>query len=57
MFHNSKVMEMLVDELALAEAEIALGLKSCRNKSDSLPIVLWMYGFISLQQLDRLLQL
>jgi Protein of unknown function (DUF2949) len=56
-FHNSKVMEMLIGELSLAEEEIALGLKSCRSKADSLPIILWKYGFISLQQLDRLLQL
>jgi hypothetical protein len=54
--HNSKVMEMLIGELALAEAEITLALKSCRSNSDFLPIILWKYGFISLQQLDRLLQ-
>ena len=54
--HNAKVMEMLIGELALAEAEIAQALKSCRANSDLLPIILWKYGFISLQQLDRLLQ-
>ena len=55
--HNSKLIETLIGELAVAEAEIALALKSCRSKSDSLPIILWKYGFISIQQLDRLLQL
>jgi Protein of unknown function (DUF2949) len=55
--YNSKVMAMLIGELKLAEAEIALGLKSCRGKADSLPIALWKYGFISIQQLDILLQL
>jgi hypothetical protein len=55
--HNAKVMEMLIGELALAEAEIALALKSCHANSDLLPINLWKYGFISLQQLDRLLQI
>ncbi|MGA7952165.1 MAG: DUF2949 domain-containing protein [Gloeobacterales cyanobacterium] len=55
--HKAKVMEILVGELALAEAEIALALKSCHTNSDLLPIILWKYGFISLQQLDRLLQL
>jgi hypothetical protein len=54
---NSRVMEMLTGELELTEEEIALGLKSCRSKADSLPISLWKYGFISIQQLDRLLQI
>ena len=44
----------LVNELGLDESSIEIGLKlSIRNKTP-LPILLWSYGFLTIEELDKL---
>ena len=44
----------LLNELGLEESAIELGLKlSIKNKT-SLPILLWSYGMLTIEELDKL---
>ena len=48
------VINFLFNELGLTESCIELGLKlSIKNKT-SLPIVLWSYGMLTIEELDKL---
>lgn len=41
-------------DLALPWASIELGLRHAEDAPDLLPMVLWQYGLVSLQQLDQI---
>ncbi|MBO6970351.1 MAG: DUF2949 domain-containing protein [Prochlorococcus marinus CUG1431] len=44
----------LIDEIGLDESSIELGLKlSIKNKT-ALPILLWSYGMLTIEELDKL---
>ena len=44
----------LVDEIVLEESSIELGIKlSIKNKTP-LPILLWSYGMLTIEELDKL---
>ena len=44
----------LMDEIGLEESAIELGIKlSIRNKTP-LPILLWSYGMLTIEELDKL---
>ena len=53
--HFSKPMIIyLINEIGLDESSIELGMKlSIRNKT-SLPILLWSYGMLTIEELDKL---
>jgi hypothetical protein len=50
-----EIISILLDEMEVTESEVSLGLKQCETESGYLPIILWKYGLISLQQLDQIL--
>ena len=51
---SENLILFLVDEIGLDESVIELGLKlSIRNKTP-LPILLWSYGMLTLEELDKL---
>jgi Protein of unknown function (DUF2949) len=50
----TNLIQFLQDELALPKAAIALALKRCEQKINLLPIVLWQYGLVTLEQLDQI---
>ncbi|MDG2990001.1 DUF2949 domain-containing protein [Candidatus Synechococcus calcipolaris G9] len=50
----TRLIEFLQRDLALPNAAITFGLKHCEEKVNLLPIVLWQYGLVSLEQLDRI---
>ena len=50
----SALLQFLRDELALPETSIELAVRHCDHDSSLLPIILWQYGFITLQQLDQI---
>ena len=51
---SENMILFLVDEIGLDESVIELGLKlSIRNKTP-LPILLWSYGMLTLEELDKL---
>ena len=53
-YFSENMILFLVDEIGLDESVIELGLKlSIRNKTP-LPILLWSYGMLTIEELDKL---
>ena len=51
---NKEIIVYLFNELGLDQTSIELGIKlSIRNKT-SLPILLWSYGMLTIEELDKL---
>lgn len=50
----TKLVEFLQEELALPKAAIALATDHCEQKLNLLPVVLWQYGLVTLEQLDQI---
>lgn len=49
---TAKLTEFLQTEYALSTGEIEIALRSTRQNNGPLPIVLWQYGLVTIQQLD-----
>jgi Protein of unknown function (DUF2949) len=50
----TRLIDFLQNELALPKAAIALAVNHCEQKLNLLPIVLWQYGLVTLEQLDQI---
>lgn len=50
---QAKLVQFLREELAIPAAAIALAERQQDYPSSHLPMVLWQYGLITLEQLDR----
>jgi hypothetical protein len=50
----SKFIQFLTDELAVSTNSIEFAVRHRENSADPLPMILWQYGLISLEQLDRI---
>ncbi|MFM2079359.1 MAG: hypothetical protein RLZZ124_1281 [Cyanobacteriota bacterium] len=48
------LLRHLRQELALSESALALGLRQSELEQAPLPVVLWRFGLINLEQLDQL---
>ncbi|MEB3235715.1 MAG: DUF2949 domain-containing protein [Cyanobacteriota bacterium] len=46
------LLRYLRQQLGLSESALALGLKQADQEQAPLPVVLWRFGLISLEQLD-----
>ena len=44
----------LVNKLGLEESSIELGLKLSKKNNTQLPILLWSYGMLTIEELDEL---
>ena len=53
-YSNSKILSFLIDEIGLEESSIELGLKLSIKNNTPLPILLWNYGIITIEEMDRL---
>ena len=51
---SENIIHYLVDEIGLDESVIELGLKLSLRKKTPLPILLWSYGMLTLEELDKL---
>ena len=51
---NKKIISFLVDEIGLEESSIELGIKLSINNNSPLPILLWSYGLLTIEELDEL---
>ncbi len=49
-----RLIQFLVEELAIPATSIRLALRHHKQGSEQLPMILWQYGLITLQQLDRI---
>ena len=53
-YSNRKIISFLIDEIGLEEASIELGLKLSIKNNTPLPIQLWSYGILTIDELDKL---
>ena len=51
---NKKIISFLKDEIGIDESSIELGLKLSFKNNTPLPILLWNYGIITIEELDQL---
>ena len=56
MYNNSSknIIIYLIDEIGLDESSIALALKLSIRNNTPLPILLWSYGMLTIDELDKL---
>ena len=52
-YSNRKIIFFLVDEIGLNEPSIELGLKLSIKNNTPLPILLWNYGILTIEELDE----
>jgi hypothetical protein len=52
---HQELLRFLRTEVGLSDNAMGLGLKQAQLEQAPLPIVLWRYGLISLEQLDQVL--
>lgn len=50
----SQLIHFLQEDLAIAPASIETALRRCERDLGPLPMILWQYGLITLEQLDRI---
>ncbi|NJL83683.1 MAG: DUF2949 domain-containing protein [Chloroflexaceae bacterium] len=53
---QSQLIEFLQKELSLSNETIAVALRRCQAVAGELPMVLWQYGFITSEQLERIFE-
>ena len=51
---SKKMIFFLLDEIGLEYSTIELGLKLSKRKNTPLPILLWSYGMLTIDELDKL---
>ena len=49
----NKPIKFLLKDIGLSKSAINLGIRLSKKNNASLPIILWSYGLISLDELDR----
>ena len=52
---HPELLRFLRSEVGLSDNAMGLGLKQAQLEQAPLPVVLWRYGLISLEQLDQVL--
>lgn len=50
----SQLIHFLQEELALSTSSISIALRHCEQDPGPLPMVLWKYGLVTLEQLDQI---
>lgn len=51
---ETQLINFLQKELAISTAAIAMALRHCEQNSGPLPMILWKYGLVSLEQLEQI---
>ena len=51
---SKEILIYLVNEIGLDESSIELGLKLSIKNNTPLPVLLWSYGMITIDELDKL---
>jgi len=52
----AKFVRFLQDELAISSSSITIALRHSKQDPGPLPMILWQYGLITLEQLDRIFE-
>ena len=51
---NGQLINFLHEQLALPESSIAMAVRLCQKNIGTLPMILWQYGLVSLEQLEQI---
>ena len=51
---SKNMINYLVNDIGLEESSIELGIKLSMRNNTPLPILLWSYGMLTIQELDKL---
>ena len=51
---NKEMIIYLINKIGLEESSIELGLKLSKKNNTQLPIILWSYGMLTIEELDEL---
>ncbi|MCU0550122.1 MAG: DUF2949 domain-containing protein [Leptolyngbya sp. Prado105] len=49
-----ELIDYLKDELAVSSDSIELAMRHCQQERGTLPMMLWRYGFVSIDQLNQI---
>ncbi len=52
--HLTKLIRFLQDDLAISASSMAIVLKQAEHNPGPLPMILWQYGLVTIEQLDRI---
>ena len=53
-YSNLKIISFLIDEIGLKESSVELGLMLSIKNNTPFPILLWSYGILTIEELDKL---
>ena len=53
-YSNRKIISFLKEEIGLQESSIELGVKLSIKNKIPLPVLLWSYGILTIEELDEL---
>ncbi len=53
-FKPTELIHFLQEELKISNSEIAIVLQKRQNSNDPIPMLLWQYGLVSIEQLQRI---
>ena len=51
---NSQLIHFLQEKLKLSTNAIAIALRHCEQDPGPLPMILWQYGLVSLEELEQI---
>lgn len=51
---QNRLVKFLQDELAVSAASLSIALRHSEQNPGPLPIILWQYGLITIEQLDKI---
>lgn len=51
---NANLIQFLQNDLAVSQDSIKMALRHCEQDPGPLPMVLWQYGLITLEQLEQI---
>ncbi|NET31413.1 MAG: DUF2949 domain-containing protein [Cyanothece sp. SIO1E1] len=51
---QSQLIHFLQEELGIPSASIETALRHCEQTPNLLPMILWQYGLVTLDQLDKI---
>jgi hypothetical protein len=52
--HSNKLIRFLQEDLAISASAVAMALKKIEQSPGPLPMILWQYGLVTIEQLDRI---
>jgi Protein of unknown function (DUF2949) len=52
--HFTKLIRFLQEDLAISASSMSIVLKQVEHNPGPLPMILWQYGLVTIEQLDRI---